>query len=212
MTPSHSPISRARTLAALVAGVVLLGACGGGAHAPEAGEYVGAVPDLMGRKVMVLPVQLVDGVPEPVDPEIVFALEEHGEGIDWVMPDQVRRAVDRTPGMDVKVDDLPVGIFMRAEVERVGDPLFGYLRRLAALTGAQFAVIPVQVRYRMASDELGSAVEILTTVLDPVSGRIFWTGVIDGDEGPADDVGTLASTANNLARRLAWSSQTSQQP
>ena len=101
-----------------------------------------------------------------------------------------------------------VGVFMRAEIERVGDPLFGYLRRLAAITGAQIAVIPVQVRYRMATETDPSAVEILTTVLDPVSGRVFWTGVVEGDEGPADDLGTLASTANNLARRLAWSSPT----
>lgn len=183
-------------------------ACGGRQAAPEAGEYVGAVPDLMGRTVMVLPVQIVDGVPEPVDPEIVFALEEHGEGIDWVMPDEVRRHVDRTPGMDMKVDDLPVGVFLRAEVERIGDPLFGYIRRLAAVTDADIAVIPVQVRYRGPTEARGGAVEIVTVVLDAVGGRVYWTGVVDGEEGPADDLGTLASTANALARRLAWSSQT----
>ena len=156
---------------------------------------------------MVLPAQIVDGVPEPVDPEIVFALREHGEGIDWVMPDEIRRQVDRTPGMDLKVDALPVGVFLRAEIERIGDPLFGYIRRLAALTDADLAVIPVQVRYRTADEETTSAVEIVTTVLDAVSGRVYWTGVVDGDEGPADDLGTLASTANNLARRLAWSTE-----
>ena len=189
------------------AGVItLLAACGGAQNAPRAGEHTGAIPDLMGRKVLVLPTQIVDGVPEPVDPEIEFALKEHGEGIDWIMPDAVRRQVDRTPGMDMKVDDLPVGIFLRAEIERIGDPLFGYIRRLAALTGASVAVIPVQVRYRMETETQESAVEIVTAVLDAVSGQVFWIGVVEGDPGPADDLGTLASAANKLARNLAWSS------
>ena len=192
--------------------MTLLIACGGGQTAPQAGQTTGSIPDLMGRKVLVLPAQIVDGVPEPIDPEIEFALQEHGEGIDWVMPDEVRRQVDRTPGMDMKVDDLPVGIFLRAEIERVGDPLFGYIRRLAALSGASVAVIPVQVRYRMEDETHESAVEIVTAVLDAVSGRVFWTGVIEGDPGPADDLGTLASAANQLARSLAWSSSVGGNP
>lgn len=168
---------------------------------------MGAIPDMMGRTVMLLPVQVVDGVPEPVDPEIEFALGEHGEGIDWVFPDELRRHVDRAPGMDLKVEDLPVGTFFRAEVERVGDPLFGYIRRLAALTGADMAVIPLQVRYRMATDIEPSAIEIMSTVLDARSGRVFWTGVLAGDEGDADDPGTLGAAANVFARSMAWSAQ-----
>jgi len=186
--------------------ITLLTACGGGQNPPQAGQTTGSIPDLMGRKVLVLPTQIVDGVPEPIDPEIEFALREHGEGIDWVMPAEIRRQVDRTPGMDLKVDDLPVGIFLRAEIERVGDPLFGYIRRLAAVSGASVAVIPVQVRYRAETETQESAVEIVTAVLDAVSGRVFWTGVIEGDPGPADDLGTLASAANKLAQNLAWSS------
>lgn len=198
------PALRAAVSVTLVAAMT---ACGGGPPPPEAGESMGAIPDMMGRTVMLLPVQVVDGVPGPVDPEIEFALGEHGEGIDWVFPDELRRHVDRTPGMDLEVDNLPVGTFFRAEVERVGDPLFGYIRRLAALTDADMAVIPLQVRYRMATELETSAVEILSTVLDARSGRVFWTGVLGGSEGAADDPGTLASAANVFARRMAWSAQ-----
>jgi hypothetical protein len=188
-----------------------LGACGGSPPPPEAGEFTGSIPDLMGRTVMVLPAQVVDGVPEPVDPELEFALSEHGEGIEWIFPDQLRRQVERTPSLDMKVDDLPVGTFFRADIERIGDPLFGYIRRLSALTGAQVAVIPLQVRYRMATDLEPSAIEIRSTVLDAVSGRVFWTGVVAGEEGPADSPGTLASAADSFARHMAWSSERGQE-
>lgn len=209
MTPESARFASPAGLVPLLL-AALTASCGGRHAAPVAGEYVGAVPDLMGRTVMVLPAQIVDGVPKPVDPEIQFALEEHGEGINWVMPDEIRRHVERTPGTDMKVDALPVGMFLRGEVERVGDPLYGYIRRLGAVTDADVAVIPIQVRYRRATEEQGSAVEIVTTVIDVITGRVYWTGVVDGDEGPADDLGTLASTANNLARHLAWSSEVRQ--
>ena len=87
-SPHFARVATVLTVASMIG-------CGGQQSAPEAGDYLGAVPDLMGRTVMVLPAQIVDWVPEPVAPEIVFALEEHGEGIDWVMPNQIRRAATR---------------------------------------------------------------------------------------------------------------------
>ena len=191
--------------AALTISAVLMAACGGAPPPPEAGEFVGSIPDMMGRTVMVLPVQTVDGVPEPIDPELEFALNEHGEGIEWIFPNRLQRQVDRTPALDVNLDALPVGTFFRAEVERIGEPLFGHIRRLAGLTGADMAVIPLQVRYRMAADTVDSGIEVMSTVLDAVSGRVFWTGVVDGEPGAADDPGTLASAADSFARHMAWS-------
>ena len=85
--------------------------------------------------------------------------------------------------------------------------MFGYIRRLAALTDADMAVIPLQIRYKMATELEPSAIEILSTVLDARSGRVFWTGVLAGSEGDADDPGTLASAANVFARSMAWSAQ-----
>jgi len=176
---------------------------------------------MMGRTVMILPVQVIDGVPGPIDPELEFALNEHGEGIEWIFPDRLQRQVDRTPALDMRLDDLPVGTFFRAEMERIGDPLFGHIRRLAGLTGAEMAIIPLRVRYRgpiepgdpddpdaptdPEVEPKGPAIEIMVTVLDAVSGRVFWTGVVEGDEGAADHPATLASAADEFGRRMAWS-------
>jgi hypothetical protein len=174
---------------------------------------------MMGRKVMILPVQVVDGVPGPIDPELEFALNEQGEGVEWIFPDRLQRQIDRTPSLEMRLADLPVGTFFRAEIQRIGDPLFRYIRQLAALTGAQMAIIPLRVRYRgpMEVEEVegaeadgveatGPAIEIMTTVIDAVSGRVFWTGVTESDEGAADDPATLADAADTFARRMAWSS------
>ena len=202
--------------------LIALVGCTGGRPPPQVGETIGSIPDMMGRTVMVLPVQVVDGVPGPIDPELEFALNEHGEGIEWIFPAQLQRQVDRTPALDMRLGDLPVGTFFRAEMERIGDPLFGHIRRLAGLTGAEMAIIPLRVRYRgpiepgpeMEPEDpeiepQGPAIEIMATVLDAVSGRVFWTGVVEGDEGQADHPATLASAADSFAGRMAWSAPVS---
>jgi hypothetical protein len=96
-------------------------------------------------------------------------------------------------------------MFLRGEVRRVGDPLYGVLRRLGALTGAQVALIPVLVRYRPAgaSAAPGGTAEVVAALLDVRSGYVLWFGVEGGEAGPADDPGVLASAIDALARRLA---------
>jgi hypothetical protein len=94
---------------------------------------------------MVFPVQIRTGVPGDASPEIVFALRARGTEVDWICPDELGALLARSPAVDIGVRGLPVGIFLSAEVERIGDPLFGQLRRLGALTGSDIALIPVAV-------------------------------------------------------------------
>lgn len=189
-------------LAALVA-------CGSrSAEPPRAGESRGAIPDLTGAEVLVLPVQRVAGLPggtaglDP-DAELAFALQERGSDVQWILPSEIRSALETSPGVSASIDNLDVGIFLRTEVDRVGDPLFGDLRRLAALTGGSMALVPVQVRHRTASEESPPAVEFVAALLDARSGYVLWFGVVDGSAGDADDPATLASAADALARTLA---------
>jgi hypothetical protein len=92
---------------------------------------------------------------------------------------------------------LPVGIFLQAQVRRIGDPLFRDIRRLAELTGAEVVLIPVEIRY----GENG-AYEVAAALVNGTSGRVYWFGVIQGDEGPPGDAATLASMADALALAL----------
>lgn len=162
------------------------------------------IPDLTGRTVMVLPVQAVGRVGGDPDAELAFALQSRMDRVDWVMPEALRGAVKASPSLDVRLEGLPVGMFLRTEVERVGDPLFGILRRLGALTGGEAALIPVQVGY--LADPAGAGegtARVTAALLDVRSGYVLWFGVEEGEPGAAEDVAVVASAFDALARRLA---------
>lgn len=184
--------------------VLVLGGCGASRQAPpEAGDSRGQVPNLQGRRVMVLPVQEVVGLSGAPDAELAFALQDRtGDRVRWVLPEEMRRSLRRSPGMPIRVDGLPVGIFLQAQVDRVGDPLFGHLRRLAAITSADLALIPIQVRHRPGEEETAPAVEIAAALIHARNGRVFWFGIVEGEPGGADDPRALASAADALARAL----------
>jgi hypothetical protein len=82
-------------------------------------------------------------------------------------------------------------------VNRVGDPLYGQIRRLTTLVDANLVVIPVQVDY--GAD---GAFHLVGTMVDPVSGRVLWTANIAGEAGPADSPRALASLADAFSRAL----------
>jgi hypothetical protein len=151
---------------------------------------------------MVLPVQSTVGVTGNAEAELVDALGARGGGVRWLMPQQLRTMVARSPTLDVPIDALPVGIFLQAQVDRVGDPLYGQLRRLAALANGQLALIPVQVRHRPDAPERPGAIEVVATLIDTGNGRVFWFGVVEGVPGGGADPRALASAADALARTL----------
>jgi hypothetical protein len=172
------------------------------ASAPTAGASRGVIPDLFGVPVMVLPVQATRGVAGDASAELVYALRTRGQGVRWIMPDTMRAWLGRNPTLDVPLDALPVGVFLRTQVDRLGDPMFGYLRRLNALTGAQVALIPVEVRYRAATAERPGGVELVAALVNAESGRVGWFGIVEGEAGEASSPRALASAADALARRL----------
>lgn len=204
---SRWTLGRARhRLSAVVAILLVLGALGCGSRKPPPGpgQSSGAVPDLTGRRVMVLPVQQLTGLATGgVDAELAFALRSRLGDVEWIPPDALRSAVETSPSLDVRLEGLPVGVFLRTEVERVGDPLFGVLIRLAAVTGGEAALIPVLVRYREGVPEAPGAVEVAAALLDVRSGYVLWFGIEEGRPGAADDPAALATALDALARRLA---------
>jgi hypothetical protein len=194
-----------RRAAVLAAALLLSAACGlRSAPAPTGGATRGSIPNLSGQQVLVLPVQSMSGVTGNADAELTDALAARGGagGVRWVMPAALRAMVARSPALDVPVDALPVGVFLQAEVRRIGDPLYGQLRRLAALANGRLALVPVAVRHRADTPERPGAVEVVATLLDTSTGDVFWFGVVEGAPGGGADPRALASAADALARRL----------
>jgi hypothetical protein len=157
---------------------------------------------------MLLPVQDNLGIPGNPDAEIAFALEQRSDAVEWILPDELGRAAARSPTMELDIYSLAVGVFLAGEVRRIGDPLYRDLLRLSALTGADLALLPVQLRHRPTAvdeetgEEVPGAVEILAALVQVSGGNVLWTGILDGAPGDADDPAALATMADRLARRL----------
>lgn len=149
---------------------------------------------------MVLPAQGgVSRPPAALDDEIRFWLTERGGATDWVFPERLRRSLQSAPALrDIRIDALAVSSFHGAEVKRIGDPLFGDLRRLGALVDARYALLPVMAAY---VEETGR-VEIGSALIDTMGGNVLWFGVVAGDAGTVDDPAAVASAAQALARTL----------
>jgi hypothetical protein len=154
---------------------------------------------------MVYPAQDVRGVAGDVDAEIAFALQDRGgEGVTWIFPPRLQNILDRSPGI-TRIRGLPVGVFSQAEVERVGDPLYGDLRRLGEIADGSVALIPLVVATQPPDSVThGMAVSVSAAVIHVRTGRVLWFGMVEGDASEVPDAGTLASAVDALARTLLW--------
>ena len=112
-------------------------------------------------------------------------------------------ALRRNPGMQTEMRGLPIGIFLRAEVDRVGDPLYGMLRRMSALVDAQAVLIPIGITAE-AQEAGDPRVAVTAVLINTRTGRVHWFGIVQGDPAPSDDPRALASAADALARTLLW--------
>ncbi len=190
---------RTASLGRLTAGVALLASLSCGTNPPPGpGASTGPAPNLEGATVMLLPAQAVEDLPGSPDADIRFALTGRGENVRWILPAEIEEVLRRSPGAGVDIHNLATEVFLHVEVHRIGDPLYGDLRRLAALTNAQVALIPVRVRHHTVED-LPGAVEIAAALVHIDSGIPLWYGVVEGAPGAAEDPRSLATAADALA-------------
>jgi len=170
---------------------------------PEPGTTRGVPPDLRGVRVMLLPVQQNLAVPGDPDAELAYGLRERGQGVLWVSAAEVDQMLARNPAMQARTRGLPVGVFLQAEVERIGDPLYGELRRAASLVDAAVVFLPIQASLEAAPGE-DPRVRFTSTLIDARSGRVLWFGILEGGAFPARDPRGLASAVDEVARTLIW--------
>jgi hypothetical protein len=151
---------------------------------------------------MVLPFQSATEMAGDVDAELAFGLKDRGPGIDWVLPPRLQQVLDRSPGLRTRLHGLAVGAFSGGEVQRVGDPLYGDLRRLGTLVDAEVALVPL--RAWVHAGESGSRVRVSATLIHVQTGRVLWFGVVEGEAFEPSDVRALASGVDALAKKLLW--------
>lgn len=193
---------RAHAPAAILVALAL-SACGGRPPAPGPGTSIGSPPDLRGTRVLVLPVQQVLGVSGDPDAELAFGLRDRTRAVTWVLPDELDEVLARSPGINANPRGLPVAVFLQAEVQRIGDPLYGALRRMAALVDADAVLLPVQAALTAGVDD-DPRVNWSVALIQVSTGRVHWFAIVEGGAFPAGDPRGLASSVERLARTLLW--------
>jgi hypothetical protein len=187
-------------------------ACAGRTELPTADQPpASGPPDLTGATVMVLPAQPAPGasvLPDAeavagLDREIAYWLGQMAPRVTWVFPPVLERALERSPSLGIRLRSLAVNVFHRAQVENIGDPLFGDLNALGALVGARAALVPVSAEYVAGAAGEQGRIELRIAVIDPRTGRVLWFGAAAGERGPLDDPATIASAARALGRLVA---------
>jgi hypothetical protein len=193
---------------------LLLAGCGKARVAPPPAMTAGPAPVLVGMRVMLFPTQF-GAVPiadttfshfpldrAALDAEIAYWLPQLGRSIQWIPPATVQRALDRSPALGIDIRNLPVTSFQRAQVRRIGDPLYGDLRKLAAVLDARIAIIPVAAEYIGVTPN-GARVQIATAVIDALDGTVLWFGVLQSEADGMDANAAVASAAQVFARAFA---------
>ena len=153
--------------------------------------------------MLVLPVQQTAGFTGNTDAELAFALTGRPAEVDWILPDDIDVALARSPAIQAKTRGLAVGQFFVTEVDRVGDPLYGELRRMGALFDASAALIPLRATYHADPGEQPT-LRLTATIIELRTGRVAWFGMVEGGSFAADDPRALTSAAEALARTVLW--------
>lgn len=153
---------------------------------PEPAPALALAP-IAGQRVPVLPITLLvadapadEFLPADrvarlhwADSLVAEVLLSRGPEVTWVLPEELRRTARRAPGTVTDPDRMGQAL-MRAEgLDRVPDPLRGYLRGLTAMTDARLVFIPAAVR--LAPDSTGGVrAEVSLVLADSRNGAVVW--------------------------------------
>jgi len=178
-----------RLAAPALAVLVVASACGrGGSPAP-------ATFDLDGQRIMLFPVLGTD--PPELDAELAYWLQDRGPAVDWVLPEDLQRAVDRAPAWRVTLSDLPRVVVGPRDAPRLVDPTYGEVRRIGAMVDALLALLPVEVREIEVDGSPG--LELMAAFVDIRGGQVLWMTTVRG----MAEHGAPGAAARNVAEALA---------
>jgi len=185
------------------AGVALLAGCGGKQHA-ETPAPTQPLPTagLAAQHVSLLPLTLVAAedtlrwqalladrraVLTRADSVIGTLLKARAPEVSWALPDELRRAARRAPGIAPDPDQMGTAILRAPNITSVPDPLRGELRTLVALggNGGRYAFVPAALVFRRSGGQPGGGhvgtAELSVVLVDVRLGRVGFRTVARGD-------------------------------
>jgi hypothetical protein len=128
------------------------------------------------------------------DSVIGALLKARAPEVTWVLPDELRRARRRAPGIAPDPDQMGTAVLRAAGIELLPDPLRGELRTLVALAGngGRYALVPAALVFRRAGEQTAgqtaapgpagaATAELVVVMVDVRTGRVGFRTVARGD-------------------------------
>jgi len=106
------------------------------------------------------------------------ALRRDAREVTWQGLPEQRRAMRRSPTLNVDPDRLPTEYLIGTRVETVPDPLWSEVRTLSAMMGARYAIVPAAVRIAGAAGAYRASYVLVA--VDARTGQVVWRGRTDG--------------------------------
>lgn len=167
--------------------------CGGSQPAVDVPTPAAPLPTagLAGQPVTVYPLTLVSAEEslrwtealsprrtalDRADSMLGALLEERSPEVTWVLPDELRRAARRAPGVLANPDQMGTALLRFPNAERIPDPLRSQMRALTGVTGGRFALVPASLLFLPDSTGGGRA-ELTLVIADVRTGLVGWRTV-----------------------------------
>jgi hypothetical protein len=128
------------------------------------------------------------------DSVIGALLKARAPEVAWVLPDELRRAARRAPGIAPDPDQMGTAVLRAGGIELLPDPLRGELRTLVALAGngGRYALVPAALVFRRAGEQVAgqttapgppgaATAELVVVMADVRTGRVGFRTVARGN-------------------------------
>jgi hypothetical protein len=122
------------------------------------GEQVGARADALYR----------------ADSLVAAFLTERAPEVTWVLPEDLRRAAKRAPGLLVDPDQMATAVLRSGDSRRLPDPLRSQMRNLTGVAGERYALVPASLVFVPGEDGGSGRAELALVVTDVRTGMIEW--------------------------------------
>lgn len=186
------------TPAALLLGAVIAAGCGKSQPAADVPTPTPTIPlpttGFAGRPVTVYPLTMLIAEEElgwsatlppraqalPIADSIVVAqLIERAPEVQWIAPDQLRRAARQAPGMLANPDQMGTAVLRHPSADRLPEPVFSQMRALTGIAGDRWALVPASLIY-LATPEGAARAELTLVMADVRLGQVLFRTVARG--------------------------------
>jgi hypothetical protein len=107
-------------------------------------------------------------------------LTERSPEVTWVLPNALRRAAARAPGLLTDPDHMATAILRAPNVRAIPDPLRSQMRDLTGVAGERYALVPTALVF--VPDSLGGGeAELDLVIVDVRTGTLGWRTIARGD-------------------------------